>query len=191
MELQAAGVLMALAAAVFAGQADGARASLAAMLAALALAGAAFVRLGAPDVSAIAFCVVAAGATALARPQWVLLPPLAAGLFAAAWISVLRAQGLPWLPAVLLAVSVSLAARALAARRAGFAPPELRDEALVVVAAFGLLLAIGPDVVDGWRSAVSLQAEPLAGQGDVGPWLGALAFGCVLLGGAYTAWKRR
>jgi hypothetical protein len=182
---------MALAVAVFAGQADAARASLVAMPAALAVAGAAFAGLGAPDVSAMAFCVVAAGATALARPQWVLLPPLAAGLFAAAWSSVLRAQGLPWLPAVLLAVAVLLGARAVAARRAGFAPPELRDEALVVVASFGLLLAVGPDVVAGWRSAVSLKAEPLAGQGGVGPWLGALALGCVLLGGAYTAWKRR
>jgi hypothetical protein len=71
-------------------------------------------------------------------------------------------------------------------------PAELRDEALVLVAAFALLASLGPAVVEGWRAAVALKAEPLAAAGpDVGPWLGALVVASVLLGGAYTMWKRR
>jgi len=69
---------------------------------------------------------------------------------------------------------------------------EVRDEALVIVAAFALLLAVGPDVVDGWRSSVALKAEPLAAAGpEVGPWLGAVVVVSIVLGGAYSLWKRR
>lgn len=84
------------------------------------------------------------------------------------------------------------AAVALAARRREFVSTELRDEGLVIVASFALLLGVGPDVVDGWRSAVALKAQPLAAaERDVGPWLGGLVLASVLLGGVYTVWKRR
>jgi hypothetical protein len=162
------------------------------LLGAFAGAAGAFAWFGPPAVATLGFCVAAAAVTALMRPRWFLLPPLAAGFAAAAWISILEAQGLPWLPsalaaAILLGVTVSLAAR-----RRGFLSAELRDEALVLVALFALLLVIVPDVVDGWRSSVALKAEPLAATGpQVGPWLGALVAAVVLLGAAYTAWKRR
>ena len=196
MELQAAGVLTALAATVFAGSRGVERGSLAASLAALlatsAVTSSLFAWFGPPDVSTLAFCIVAASAAALARPSWQWLPPLAAGIGSAGWISVLRTQGLPWLPAALLAAAVLLAACVLAARRIGFAPAEMRDEALVIVGLFALLLAVGPDVMEGWQAGVALTAEPLSAEGpEVGPWLGAVILGSAMLGGAYTVWKRR
>lgn len=191
MELHAAGILAALAAAVFAAQCARGRAPLI-LLVAFAGAAFAFARFGSPDVTTLGFCLVAAAVTALARPQWSLLPPLAAGIAAAAWISILEAQGLPWPAGVVAAGGLLAVAMSLAARRRGFVSAELRDEALVIVASFALLLAIGPDIVDGWRSSVALKAEPLAAAGpQVGPWLVALVAGVVLLGAAYTAWKRR
>ena len=192
MELHAAGVLAALAAAVFAAQCGGGRATLIALPGGFASAAFAFAGLGPLDTTALGFCVAAAAITTLARPQWWLLPPLAAGVTAAAWTSILEAQGLPWLPAALVATSVLAAAVGFAVRRSGFTSAELRDEALVLVALFALLLALVPDVVGGWRSAVVLKAEPLTAAGpDVGPWLGAAVVATVLFGGAYSLWKRR
>jgi hypothetical protein len=190
VELNAAGVLAALAAAVLAAQAAD-RTALAGLAASFALMLAVSARLELPAVSVLAFCIAAAQITALARPRWRVLPPLAAGVFAAVWVSILEAQGLPWAPAALAAAALLVAA-ATASRRAGFASAELRDEALVLVGSFALLLAIGPDVVAGWRSAVALTAEPLGAAGpEIEPWVGALVVGCVLLGGGYAAWKRR
>jgi hypothetical protein len=192
VELHAAGILAALAAAAFAAQCAGGRSALSGLLSAFAGSAFVFARFGSPDVTTLGFCVGAVAVAALARPRWRWLPPLAAGLCGAAWVSVLGAQGLPWLPAAAVAACVMAVAMALAARRHEFVSTELRDEALVLVASFALLLGIGPDVVDGWRSAIALKAQPLAAAGpEVGPWLAALVVFSVLLGGVYTVWKRR
>jgi hypothetical protein len=192
LELHAAGVLAALAAAVFGAQSAHGRAPAALLAATFAGAVFGFARLGELETRTLGFCIVAAAVAGLVRPRWWLLPPVAGGLCAAAWVSILQSQGLPWLPALVAAGCLLAAAAALAARRRGFLPAELRDEALVLVAAFALLASLGPAVVEGWRAAVALKAEPLAAAGpDVGPWLGALVVASVLLGGAYTMWKRR
>jgi len=192
VELHAAGVLAALAATVFAAQCASGRATLFLLIGCFAAAAGAFLVLAPLDASTLGFCIVAAAATVLARPHWRLLPPAAAGLFAAAWISILEAQGLPWLPGALAAGTLLAVSVGLAARRRGFMHDDVRDEALVLVASFALLLAVGPDVVDGWRSSIALKAEPLAAAGpEIGPWLGALVAGIVMLGGAYSLWKRR
>jgi hypothetical protein len=192
VELHAAGILAALAAAVFAAQCARSRTALALLLAAFTAAAAVFVARGSFEVTTLSFYLMAAAITALARPNWWLPPPLAAGVAGAAWISVMQVQGLPWQPAAFAAGCVVAAAVALAAFRRGFVTTELRDEALVIVASFALLLGVGPDIVDGWRSSVALKAEPLAAAGpQIGPWLGALVAGSVLLGGVYSFWKRR
>jgi hypothetical protein len=192
VELHAAGVLAALAAVVFAAHCAARRGTLAVLLATFAIANVIFARLGFPEIGAFAFCVAAAQAAALVRPRWRVLPPVAAGLCAAAWVSILEAQGLPWPPAALAAGLALAAAVAAAARGAAFAPAEIRDEAFVLVGSFALLLAVGPEVFEGWRSAVALTAEPLPAESkSVGAWLGALVVGSVLLGGAYSLWKRR
>lgn len=192
MELHAAGVLAALAASVMAAQCAAGPLRLAALVVAFATTAALLAWRGGVDITALAFCLAAASSASFLRPRWSMLPPIAGGAAAAAWISILRAQGLPWLPAALGATALLAGAIGLSKRRAGFMPDELRDEALVLVGVFALLLATGPDVVTGWRSGLALTAEPLAGPtSGAGPWLAALVLGCVLLGGAYAAWKRR
>lgn len=192
MEIHAAGILFGLAAAVFATLCAHARRAVALALV-LALALALDRRYGLFAVEPSAFSAAAAAALALMRPRWLhVLAPAAAGVSSAAWVSVMQLQGLPWPAAALAASAVALAAVGLAARRPGFATADVRDEALLLVALFALLLAVGPGVVDGWRSAVTLTAEPLAAGGpSVGPWLGATVVAAVLLGGAYSLWKRR
>src|SRR5690606_17981040 len=178
--------------AVFAAQSAERRVARATLLTGFVAAAFALSRLGPPDRATLGFFVAAAAVVSLSRPRWWLVPPAAGAIAAAAWISVLEAQGLPWLPGALLAAGVLAATLLLAARRSGFMPPDVRDEALVLVTAFALLFALGPDVVDGWRSALALSAEPLAAAGPrAGPWLGVLVAASVLLGGAYTLWKRR
>jgi hypothetical protein len=192
VELHAAGVLAALAVVVFAAQCAATRAMLAALLASFAGTALAFAWVGFFRPTVAAFCIAAAAVTAFARPRWSACAPLAAGFCGAVWLSILRTQGLPWLPAMVGVALVIAAAVALAARRPGFVPAELRDEALLLIALFALLMAIGPDIVGGWQSAVALTAEPLgAAAPAVSPWLGALVVASVLLGGAYSLWKRR
>lgn len=191
MELNAAGILAALAAAVFAAQSWRNRASVALLLVSFAGTVVAFAGSRFFDAATLGYCIVGAAVASLARPRWWLLPPVAAGICGAAWVSILGGQGLPWAPAIVIAAAV-LAASAGGARRRGFLSNEVRDEALVIVAAFALLLAVGPAVVDGWRSSITLAAEPLGAAGpEFGPWLGAIVAVSLLLGGAYSIWKRR
>jgi hypothetical protein len=192
LELHAAGILAALAVVTFASQVRGGAPLYLALLAAFAGTAFASARFAQLDTTTLGFGVVAAATAALMRPHWRLLPPVAAGVFAAAWISVLEAQGLPWLPAAVAAAGVLSVATGLALWRREFAPPDLVDEALVLVTSFALLLAVGPDIVAGWRSGSALAAEPLTvAEPNASPWLAALVIGAMLLGGLYTAWKRR
>jgi hypothetical protein len=192
VELHAAGVLAALAATVMAAQCVAARARLAVLLGTFVAAAALLAWRAILDVEALAFCIAAAHAAAFLRPRWSWVPPIAGGIAAAGWLSVLRAQGLPWLPAALAAAALLVVTIGLVKRRPAFMSDEVRDEALVLVGVSALLLATGPTIVDGWRSGLALTAEPLAApSSSVGPWLGVLVLGCVALGGVYTAWKRR
>jgi hypothetical protein len=192
VELHAAGVLAALAAAVFAAQCASGRAVLVLSIGSIAAAAVALSSAAPLERMTLGFCVVAAAVVALTRPRWWWLAPAAAGGFGGAWISILEAQGLPWLPAALAAGVLLVATVGVAQRRREFMSAELRDEALVLVASLALLLAVGPDVVAGWRSSVALKSEPLAAAGpEIGPWLGTVVVAAVLLGGAYSLWKRR
>ena len=192
MELHAAGVLAALAATVLAAQCTADRRRLGVLFAVFVAVASLFAWARILDIEALAYCIAAAHAAAFLQPRWWLLPPIGGGIAAAGWVSILRAQGLPWLPAALAAAALLVATISLVRRRPAFMSEDVRDEALILVGVSALALATGPDIVDGWRSGLTLMAEPLAASGSsVGPWLGALVGASVVLGGAYTAWKRR
>ena len=91
----------------------------------------------------------------------------------------------------LLGAGVPLVAAALAARRAGFAPASLREDAVAAVGAFGLLVARGPAGTAGWGAAAVMNLEPGSG---VRPGLdvSALVLGAAMLagGGAHALWRR-
>lgn len=91
---------------------------------------------------------------------------------------------------VLLALPFSAAW--LATRRPAFAPPALREEALLIVGALALVVATAPPVIEGWRSAAALTAEPLAEPPvAAGAGLAVFLLACLAGGGLYALWRRR
>jgi hypothetical protein len=110
-----------------------------------------------PDPAWAGLLVVAMAALGLARPRQRTLLAAGAGVFAALWASFLHEQGAP------LIVSWSIAAALLgitvvASRRPDFAGHSIREEALLLICCFGLLVALAPELVAGWHSATTLNA---------------------------------
>jgi hypothetical protein len=146
----------------------------------------------AADPTWVAIVATAGAGSALWKPQWPMIALVWSGALAAVWTNVLHALAWPAVPAHALALALPMLAMALAVRRAAFAPARLRDEALVIVAAFALAVAAAPAVETGFRSAVMLKAVPLGAQSSAGTsWALVLAAGCAVLGGFYSLWKRR
>ena len=137
-------------------------------------------------------CVVAVGSAALLLwPPWTTMAAALGGALAGVWSGILAAQGMTWWLAVPLAVAPPVAAL-LARRRPEFAPSHLRDEALVVVFALGLGVAMLPGVLDGWSTAQSLTMQPADAQNRVVPaWTLAMTGAAFGLGASYSLWSRR
>ena len=137
-------------------------------------------------------CLAAAGAAVfLLRPQWSTMAAGLGGALAGVWASVLAAQGMTWWLAVPLAIMAPVAT-VIATRRPGFAPPHIRDEALVIICALGLGVAMLPGVLDGWGAAQSLTILPVDMQGQVVPtWTLAMTGAALGLGAGYSLWSRR
>lgn len=185
-------MLCALCAAGFAALRPADRAGAAVLLAGFAAALAAVTPARFPEPPSIGAAAALLAAAALFRPRWWPVAAFAAGAFAGLWVSVLRTQGLPLAPALLLAAALPAAGVALTTRRPEFAPSVLREEALLVVGGLGLVVAVGGPLAAGWRSAGVLAAQPLSGAPPASEgWLAAFVLGCVVLGGLYSLWKRR
>ena len=120
------------------------------------------------------------------------LSPLCAGALAGLWSVLLQIQGLPLPAAVLVAAVVPAVSAYLAARRKGFAPQALREEAMLAMVALGLAVAIIPEITSGWQSALVLNRE----QGNssnqiIANWVLVLSAVSVVLGGLYSLLRRR
>ncbi len=99
-------------------------------------------------------------------------------------------EGLSFLPAVLLSVPVPLAAM-LFAKRAEFAAPLVRQQALLGLAFLGPCLAAAPGIISGWRSAVALnRIEETAGNA-IPSWTWQFAALALALGLLRSLWKHR
>jgi hypothetical protein len=105
----------------------------------------------------------------------------------------LGAQGLSLYAALPLALLVPLASLHFTARRGGFVTPVMRDEALTGAILGGLVVAMLPGVLDGWRAAANLSVpgEAAASATMIPAW--TLAIGAAALGGGamYSLWSRR
>ena len=148
--------------------------------------------LSVPGVTAIALVVTGCVLGALVRGFRAPVLLMLGGAFAGLWGLVLAAQGAPFPVAVLIA-SVTVAGTCyLTGWREGFAPEKVLDEASLLVAAIGLVLAAGPTILAGWRTAEALKAVPLSdGGADSGLSVLVLAVGFVVFGGIYSWWKHR
>ena len=118
-----------------------------------------------------------------------------AGMLAGFWTAVLNQQGLAWLLAVPLAAIVPIVSAYLRARRPAFAPPGLREEALLVLAIVGIAGAALPGMADGWQAAVNLSAQggPPSNPADTALpiWTLATASLALVSGGLFSLWSRR
>jgi hypothetical protein len=183
-------ILCALAAVVLATSAT--RRTAAALMAAAFLGGLlVFLPARFPDPSWCAAALALAAGAALWKPRWSVFPAACAGLAAAVWAELLAAQGLPALPVYVAVAAVASGSAVLASTRGSFAPAILREEALMIVAVFALIVTAGPSVLQGFDSAVALTAVRLSGDSSLSaPWALIVAAGCLALGVVYSLWKR-
>ena len=192
MILHALALLCALAAPVFAATPGPGRWRLS-LAAAGAAALTAWLRGRVPDVGAAGAIVAAAAALQLFRPgrfhAWM---AVAAGAVAAIGAAVLGSEGLPLIAANIVAAVPVGTASFLASTRPRFAPPVLREEALLIVLALAISVAVAPGLSAGWRSAQGLNAPGAVNTAPSMPaWTLAAAAGFLALGGAYSAWRHQ
>lgn len=118
-----------------------------------------------------------------------------AGLLAGLWTAVMAGQGLPLLAAIPLAAVLPIASVRLRAQRPGFAPPAMREEALLLLAAVGVAAAALPGILDGWHAAVNLSVKggpsPAGTDAIVPAWTIAVASAALVSGGLFSVWSRR
>ena len=145
-----------------------------------------------PDVAWIGAAVAIAAAVPLWRPQTSsLLTAAAAGAASGASMSMLHAAGASWPVAVPIAAVPLLVSWMLTGRWPRFAPPTVREEALLLLGGLGVGVAMLPSVFQGWRSAIALNAHDDGSGGLAVPvWTLLVAGASVLLGGGYSAWRR-
>ncbi len=192
MELHALGLLCGLGATSLATWTAGGRRSRGVFLAGFLLGALVLGTSRFPDPSWTATAAAVAAALTLWKPAWSEVTVVCGGVLAGLWISVLQLQGLPFAPALFVAAVLPAVAAFLAARRAGFATPRLREEALVIVIGLGLALAMAPEVAAGWQSALELKAIPLDAERPGGAvWIFLFGGLCALFGGLYSLWRRR
>jgi hypothetical protein len=138
----------------------------------------------------LAFVIALSAACALWSDRGALPAAVVGGTAAAAWVFALGDAGLPITLAIAIGMVPALLASYFAGARPGFAPPLVRDEALLLVLALALAASVMPRVVDGWRSAQRLNAATAAAAPVIPGWV-ALTIGLLVgTGGVYTLWKR-
>jgi len=119
-----------------------------------------------------------------------------AGVLAGLWTAALNEQGLPALVAIPAAAMLPVASAYLRARRDVFAPPALREEALLVLAVVGTAAAALPGIAEGWHAEVNLRVQ---GGQSAAPsvdtampaWTLAIASAALVSGGLFSLWSRR
>ena len=129
----------------------------------------------------------------LARPGFEVLTAASAGALAGLWFSLLQIQGLSMTFALVLAAAVPATAAFMASRSSRFVTASLGDEALLVVIALALIVAVTPDVSEGWRSALLLNLENESARSEeLSRWVLVLTGSSVALGGLYSlVWRSR
>src|SRR5581483_1098478 len=99
-----------------------------------------------PEASSLASAIALTAGLALTWPRASLLVAAGAGASAAAWLALLRLEGVPLAVAGPLALTPAALSAWLVDRRPSFAPPALRDEARLLVLCGALVLAAAPHI---------------------------------------------
>lgn len=190
LTIQALWILCALGAAVFAAGGANWR-NITGLLAGFGAAAALFRGGLLPEPGWLGGLVVIAAGLELYRPRWAFAGSLCGGFLAGLLGALMQFLGLGPAPSLALAAAVP-AVCLWFARRPGFAPLPVREEALVLMLVLGCGAAVVPGVVDGWRSAAALNSAVRNGaQLAVPTWALALSGASILLGGAWSVWRHR
>jgi hypothetical protein len=147
-----------------------------------------------PALAGPAWAAVPAGLIAilgLARPRHWWLTSMAAGALAGLWSTLLQRQGVPLPAAIAAAAALPALAAWLACHRPRFAPPPIRDEALLVTFVVAMAVAVAPGVLDGWNAALALNVSAEAAPSAVPGWTLGLGCASLVLGALYSTWSRR
>jgi hypothetical protein len=139
-------------------------------------------------------CVVAGVAVVLVfRPTVRWLGPLCGGAIAGLLGGLLEAQGVAFSIAAPAAVLFPAASAYCSLRKPGFAPDDLRQEAILATAALGLTVAVIPEVTAGWQSALALNREQENGGPNqiIANWVLVLSAASLALGGLFSLLRRR
>lgn len=149
----------------------------------------------APSTPAVAIVAALVAALELMRPQRQPSAIAMAGLLAGVWTAALQLQGLPFLAALVVAVTLPATSAYLRTRRPAFAPAALREEALLFLVILGVVSAAAPGIAEGWRAAGNLNVhsgEAVTSTTTGMPmWTLVVASAALLTGGLFSLWSRR
>lgn len=148
----------------------------------------------APPGAAVGIAAFVAAGAYLVRSPHPRYATALAGLLAGIWTGVLEFQGLPAAAAIVIAGALPLTSAWLRAHRAAFAPPALRDEALLFTIVLGLFVAAAPEIVAGWHAAIALNlqsVEPAAAGAAIPVWAVTATTAALISGGLFSLWSRR
>ena len=191
--LQAFGILCGLACVVFATAASSRRLDLVTMsLGFVATAVWSVVWIGPqdrPDPAWVGLLVVAVATLGLLRPGLQIFSAVSAGVLGGLWAWFLQTQGLSLVVALLLPAAL-LGIAVFAGRRPDFAPPSIREEALLLVGCLGLIVALGPELLAGWRSAAALNAASVPSRAIEG-WVLLVGATSIVAGGLTVLVRER
>jgi hypothetical protein len=145
-----------------------------------------------PDamVSGISGSAIAAVIVLKRRSQ--VLAAAGAGVIAALFGDLLAVQGVPSILAFAAAALLPAVSIVLVRMRDGFAPEAMVDEAMLVILAMGLGVAMLPAALDGWQAALNLNVSAANDTSRMVPaWTLALVAASLAGGMAHTLWSRR
>jgi hypothetical protein len=138
----------------------------------------------------VGLVVAAAAAARIFRPGWVGISGAVTGFLAAVWVGLLYNQGLDPGVAILIGLGVPVTAAVLARTRSEFAPEALVEDALLAVGALALVVAAGPAVAGGLRTAGAINL-PYVSRTEALPLIFVVMTGAAAAaGGWYTLWWR-
>jgi hypothetical protein len=136
--------------------------------------------------------LVAVAGLHLTRSGFHPLAAFASGCASGVWVPVLRVQGMDVWPALALALAVPVAAIVLTLRHPMFVPLPIYEEALLVVGLLGLVLASGPQIADGWRSAGTMNLRSEGREvAEAARWVVVVGVSALISGGCFSLWWRR
>lgn len=146
---------------------------------------------GVPDPATVAgFAALVAGCK-IYRPSWTTLPAFCGGLLAAVLAVLLRDQGLSAPLALVLAAAIPALSVGLASRSSKFAPEDMLEEGVLLMLVLGLGAAVGPALLEGWRSAGAMNVAAEAANHVMPAWVLSVAAASILLGGVWSMWRHR